>query len=149
MIWKWAVIIVVGVALVGAVVASATSLTVGGADDLGSGSATVVAPAGIEVTDVAWTLFPANILKVEKAVVTFKRTIEGGDCTAASDFCTFQMVLKSGGTVLQTRAEAGFILSATLDATLPVTWFLDGGGCSGCPLASAIDTFAVTIIGPD
>ena len=71
MIAKWAVVILVSVALVGAAVGWAASLTVGGVDDLGSGSASVDAPPGVQVTDVEWFLDPGDSSKVARVDVTF------------------------------------------------------------------------------
>lgn len=149
MIAKWGLVIFTTVALLGAVGAWAASITVGGVDNLGSGSADVVAPAGIEVTDVEWVLFSGDTSKVEQAKVTFTRTSGGTDCAGSADGCTLRMILKSGATVLKQKLDDPFVLSATVGNTLLITWNLNGINCVDCPSASAIDTFAVTIVDPE
>lgn len=102
---KWTMVILVGVGLLGAVVGAAASLTVSGVDKLGSGSATVDAPAGVEVTDVRWTL-DTDITKVRKVEVSFAAVVPS----------------VTADVTLQLRDDFGVIRNA-----LFVDVFIDGG----------------------
>ena len=141
MLAKWAVVILVTGALLGAVVGAAASLSVGGVDELGSGSATVAAPTGVTVTDVEWTLLPTDTSKVGKVDVTFAAN-PGGDCLPAA-VCTAHLTVKDeAGTVLGTFEVSPFVISASFPTT--VTWTLNGLAFS----AAATATFAITVTGP-
>ena len=149
MIGKWAIVILATAALLGAAVASAASISVGGADALGSGSATVLAPAGVQVTDVEWVLLPSNPLKVFEVKVTFAAILSTDDCrVTTSDGCEARYVLKeTDGTVLAQSTDSGFELSTVSGAGLntKIAFTFNGTG----PLAADIDLFAVTVIDPE
>ena len=142
MVWKWTVIVFVGVALIGATLASAASISLGGADDLGSGSDTIDAPAGIVVTDVEWTLLPSDVSQVGKVEVTFAPN-PGGDCLPGDGCRGFFTVKKGDGTPLGNLAINPFEISAAFTTTF--TWTLNGLAFS----AADTSTFHVTVTGPE
>ncbi|MCH7608740.1 MAG: hypothetical protein IIC94_09285 [Chloroflexi bacterium] len=73
-------LLVAGV-LVGAVYGAAASLAVGGADDLGSGSDTVLSPDtdSVTVTDIVWTIDPNDATKISAATVELTASDTGDE----------------------------------------------------------------------
>ena len=129
MIAKWTIVILVSVVLLGAVGAWAASLSVSGVDDLGSGSATVDAPAGVSVTDVEWFLDPSDSSTVIQYRVTFA-AVSPNPCTA-SDPCTLYLSLKdTGGTVLQQAGPLSLTLSTITTTTVGVNGTLSVSAAS-------------------
>ena len=154
MLIRWAVVIVVGVALIGATLASAASISLGGADDLGSGSADVVAPAGVVVTDVEWTLLDTDTSRVVAVTVTFATPTGGDDCLAgASDGCVGHFALKdsSGNVLVGANTNLAqltinpFELSTAVPATNVKSWAFNGANVAAADVAF----FAITVIDPN
>ena len=148
MIFKWAIIIFVSVALSGVVVAWAAGLTVGGVDKLGSGSASVVEPDGVTLTKIQWVRkLENNVAKLVKVNTTFAKLPPGGDC-GPGDGCTAHFVIKDVPMVLATNTVFPFELSTS--STTKITWdlVLLGQNIVGGDILG-IDEFVVTVVDPE
>ncbi|MCH8346286.1 MAG: hypothetical protein IIC87_05085 [Chloroflexi bacterium] len=149
MLARWVLTIVATVALVGAVVASAASISVGGVDELGSGEASVDAPEPtVTVTDVVWNLNLNDVCndaaKVARVDVTFA-IVNPGEAYTNLRFTLKGIggaVLRDSGTLFDGQSLNGGIgttIQWSLGATAP-------GFPGGCVSAAAITEFAVTVV---
>ena len=136
MIAKWTIVILVSLALLGAVVGAAASITVGGVDELGSGSATVDAPAGVEVVDVEWTLLATDTTRVRKVVVSFAALNPG-------IFADVSLQLSGTSGVIRNAEFPNFFIDGGVGDP-PITWNLLGDG--GSIPAADITGFEITVI---
>lgn len=157
MIAKWAVVILVSVALLGAVGALAGGLSVGGVDALGSGTANVNPPCAVGtvpcpaasdvvVSDVEWVLNLSDNCGDSSKVSHVRVTVETVAPTTNFDIIRFQIsgvggVLAHSGTAFDGSPIDGF----------PVIfdWDLKAGTTSptpGCVSASDITGFSITVV---
>ena len=143
MVLKWVLIILATMALLGAVVGVAASVSVGGVDNLGSGSAVVLAPdPAVAVTDVEWGLNSNNVCgdnsKVAKVTVSFAAV------NPITVYDSISLVLKDGsGTVLRQKTDLNVELNSGVGG-YSIVWSLSGTG--GCISASEIEEFAITVV---
>lgn len=136
---RYVTVLFVSVALLGAVVAAAASLTVGGVNELGSGESSVVAPASdsdeeVKVTDVEWALDLGDSSKVFSLRVTFAPITN-------TNFDAVHLVLKGSSGVLQQKTFPNQDIDGTTFDANKIVWTLS-------PLVSAADIneFAITIV---
>lgn len=119
-------------ALLGSVFGFAASLGIGGADNLGSGTA-VVSPPGVEVTGVEWQVNPADYTEIMRVDVSLAATD-----TEVHNLQLYLILKDSGGSVIQQK-DAGVF---TVNGGGPTyQWVLS-------PYESAADiaVFAITVI---
>ena len=147
MIIKWALVLLSTTALLGAVVGLAASVTVLGADDLGSGTADVVSPVGVTLTKIQWIRKLENNEPIlVKVNATFAQLSAGDDC-GIGDGCTAEFAIKDVPVVLATLTVSPFELSTA--GTTTITWdlLLLGQDIRGAAILG-IDEFAVTVMRP-
>ena len=151
MLTRWVLIIVATVALLGAVVAWAASITVGGTNKLGSGSVTVVAPTGVdgdavEVTDVEWLLNLGGTCGDNSKVSLVKVTMKALSTSTQFDTIRFQLTGSSG-----VLARSGNQFDGTTYDGVPghtFDWDLTAAPTTpaACVSASAITGFHITVV---
>ena len=115
---KVIIAVLVSMALVGAVYGAANSLTVGGVDDLGAGTAPVGSPdnsTSADVSDVSWDIDDTDITKIEGATVT----IIDVDLNTDSETCDVGLHVEDGGTGVD-AVNTGVVISAD-DGTTGLT----------------------------
>lgn len=112
---KFLLSLALGGILIGAVYATAASLTVSGTQDVGFGNEVVVAPTN--VTNIEWGLDPSDIANVLTATLTMQ------DEGSTDDKFDFQ-ILKTDCN----GASTWLIQSATGTLTTSKVFFLDSGG---------------------
>ena len=149
MVARWCLVILATVALVGVAVGFAASLSVGGVDSLGSGTANVVAPTGVQVTDLLWFVDNKTPTRVGRVDITFA-AVGTGDCLPG-DGCTAHFALKdsTGGVLVGADGDLAQLTVSPFelraDDTEVVRWKLKGNRV----LRVDIDLFAATVVDTD
>ena len=139
MIAKLALFILVSVALIGAVYGAAAGLTVGGVDELGSGTADVNPPCGdgvgppctaaadVVVTDVEWFLNLGNACGDSSQVSHVRVTVDTVSPTTNFDIIRFQIsglggVLAHSGTAFDGSQLDGLAVGFFWDLSAGTTF---------------------------
>ena len=158
MIAKCTIVILITVALLGAVGAWAAGLSYTGTDDLGSGTADVLAPCGdpftspcpstrdVRVTDVQWFLDLGGVCGDSSKVSLVRVTLDSLTTTTTFDQIRFQLTGAGGPLVHSSTLFEPITFNGAPGVT--VDWDLSAAPTTpvGCVSASVITGFDFTVV---